>query len=298
MTNRVSDMDMTTPTPAEFIAALDRVSTRHATPNGAAELVWRIWGNGYPLVLMHGGTGSWMHWVRNIEDLSRDFMLIVPDLPGSGESGSPAAPISAKRIALTMRDGLKTIIGPDTGFALAGFSMGGLIAGYLAHLSDACAQCLVLVGSTGTNTPRATMTPLQSWRRLPTEQEKRAAHRKNLGILMIHDPGKIDDLAVYIQSKNAEVSRVRGKHVSHTGSLAQSLSGFPGRLAGIWGEHDATAAPYLAERKAFLQQIQPQSSFDIVPGAGHWVQYEAHETFNRRLRELVQPFAQRMPKLA
>ena len=66
---------------------------------------------------------------------------------------------------------------------------------------------------------------------------------------MIHDPNNIDDLAVYIQSKNADQSRIRGKHVSHTGTLAQCLPGMSGRLAGIWGEHDATAVPYLAERR-------------------------------------------------
>lgn len=275
-------------TPAEFVAALDRASTRRTTPSGAGEMVWRVWGAGYPLVLIHGGSGSWMHWLRNIEDLSRDFMLILPDIPGSGESASPVQ-ISAARIGATMRDGLKTIIGPEMGFAIAGFSLGGLMAGYLAQASAACAQCLVLVGSAGTDLPRGPKLPLQSWRRLPTDKEKQAVHRKNLGLLMLHDPRKIDDLAVYIQTTNSETSRVRGKHVSHTGSLAQSLPGFPGRLAGIWGEHDATAVPYLAERRAFLQQLQPGASFDIIPGAGHWVQYEAHEVFNRRLRELIKP---------
>jgi len=46
-------------------------------------------------VLLHGGTGSWMHWIRNVEALSRDMMVVVPDLPGSGESASPQPPFSA-----------------------------------------------------------------------------------------------------------------------------------------------------------------------------------------------------------
>jgi pimeloyl-ACP methyl ester carboxylesterase len=131
------------------------------------------------------------------------------------------------------------------------------------------------------------MEPLVSWRRLATHEEKRAAHRKNLGILMLHGPDKIDDLAVHVQSRNAEQSRVRGKHVSHTGALSRCLPAFSGRLAGIWGEFDPTAAPYLAERRDRLRQFRPDASFDIFPGAGHWVQYEAHEAFNRRLRQLV-----------
>ena len=275
------------PTPAEVIAALDRAGTRRATPNGAGEVVWRVWGRGSPLVLLHGGTGSWMHWIRNVEALARDFMLLVPDIPGSGESGTPPAPISADSIAATLAAGVAQLIGPQTEFAIAGFSMGGLLAGYLVRHAGARARCLVLVGATGTGAPRGPM-QLKSWRRLATDAEKTATHRHNLGILMIHDPAKIDELAVHMQKINAERSRIRGKHVSHTGTLAAALSEFRGRLAGIWGEFDATAVPYMAERAEKLRQFQPQATFDVFPGVGHWVQYEAAETFNRRLRELVQ----------
>jgi pimeloyl-ACP methyl ester carboxylesterase len=273
--------------PSDFLAAVDRASTRHTTPLASGEIVWRIWGEGAPLVLLHGGTGSWMHWVRNVEALANDRMVIVPDLPGSGESGDLDPPVSAERIALALVSGLRSIIGAETRFAVAGFSMGGLVAGYVAQQAGACVETLVLVGASGTGGTRAQMEPLQSWRRLPTEAEQRVTHRKNLGILMIRNPGKIDDLAVEVQTRNAQRSRVRGKHISHTGALECCLPGFPGRLAGIWGEHDATAAPHLAERRERLQQFKPGASFDIVPGAGHWVQYEAHEPFNRRLRELL-----------
>ena len=273
--------------PAEFIAAIECPGTRRATPVGQTEIVWHVFGHGEPLVLLHGGTGSWLHWVRNIDDLSRDFMLLVADIPGSGESGNPAPPITAERIAATLLAGLDTLIGADAPFAIAGFSMGGLIAGHIAHLAGKRAHCLVLVGGTGMNVQRPTMEPLVSWRRLASEEEKRAAHRRNLGILMIHEERNIDDLAVHIQNLNATQSRVRGKHVAHTGALANCLREFSGRLAGIWGEHDATAAPYLAERRRFLLELQPTATFDILPGVGHWVQYEASEPFNRRLREVI-----------
>ena len=83
-------MNILQKTPADTVAALERASTRRTTPNHEGEVVWHIWGTGKPLVLLHGGTGSWLHWVRNIEPLARDFMLVVPDIPGSGESGDPA----------------------------------------------------------------------------------------------------------------------------------------------------------------------------------------------------------------
>jgi pimeloyl-ACP methyl ester carboxylesterase len=275
--------------PAEIIAAIDQAGTRRSLANGAGDVVWRVWGKGAPLVLLHGGTGSWMHWIRNIEALSRDFMLLVPDIPGSGESGDPETPISAARIGATLAEGVADIIGPHAQFAVAGFSMGGLIAGYLVRHAGARVRCLVLVGATGTGAPRGPMEPLKSWRRLPSEADKIAAHRRNLGILMIHDPAQVDDLAVHIQKANADRSRVRGKHVSHTGTLADCLTGFPSKLAGIWGEHDATAGPYLAARAEKLREFQPEATFEVFPGAGHWVQYEAAARFNQRLRELVAP---------
>jgi pimeloyl-ACP methyl ester carboxylesterase len=280
MTDTLTALD---PSPADFIDALERKCVRHATPCGDGQLVWRSFGEGYPLVLLHGGTGSWLHWVRNIEALARDFRLLVPDIPGSGESANPPAPISAESIAMILRGGIESILGADTRFAVAGFSMGGLIAGYLAA-ACARADALLLVGGTGMGPPRAEMEPLKSWRRLPSKAEQRDVHRANLGILMIHDPQKIDELAVHVQMRNAGQSRVRGKHVSHTGLLADCVPHFKGRVAGVWGEFDATAFPYLDDRREKLQRYSPGASFEVIPGAGHWVQYEAHEAVNRRLR--------------
>jgi pimeloyl-ACP methyl ester carboxylesterase len=282
MTDTASALE---PSPADIVGAIERAAERRTTRHAGGEIVWRIWGRGEPLVLLHGGTGSWMHWIRNIEPLARDSMLVVPDIPGSGDSDNPEPPITAERIAAALRAGLADILGPKVRFAVAGFSMGGLIAGFLAAQADA--HALLLVGSTGTGAPRGEMAPLQSWRKLPSKADIMATHRKNLGILMIHDPAKIDELAVYVQSRNATKSRIRGKHVSHTGTLADCLPHFNGRLAGIWGEHDATAAPYLAERRDVLRKFRPDAAFEVVEGAGHWVQYEAHERVNRWISEIL-----------
>jgi 2-hydroxy-6-oxonona-2,4-dienedioate hydrolase len=275
------------PSPAEFIADLDRKSRHHTTPNGAGTMAWRTWGEGRPVVLLHGGTGSWLHWLRNIAVLAQDFQVLVPDLPGSGESDVPPQPTTAASMAAIVRAGIAALIGAETEFAIVGFSMGGLISGYLAGNDRTHARTLVLAGSSGTEGRRNELEPMQSWFRLPTVEEKLAAHRKNLGILMIHDPAKIDDLAVLAQATNAGQSRTRGRHVTNSGVLSQCLTGFPGRLAGIWGEFDATNYPYLDDRRERLKQFNPNSTFDVIPGAGHWVQYEAHEAFNRRLLQIL-----------
>ncbi len=129
------------------------------------------------------------------------------------------------------------------------------------------------------------MEPLKSWRWLSSDEEKREVHRQNLGILMIHDTSKIDDLALDMQAQNAVRSRVRGKHIVKTSSLAQCLPDVKARLAGIWGEHDVTSPSALVADR--LRQFQPQALVEIVPGAGHWVQFEAADTVNRLLPALL-----------
>ena len=275
-------MPAATLAPAEFIAARERASTRHATEGG---VVWHVWGAGPPLVLLHGGTGSWLHWARNVEPLSQDFMLLAADLPGSGDSDAIEPPITADSIAARLRAGIAAIIGPDAHFSIAGFSLGGLIGSHLARLATAHVDRLVLIGGAGTELPRRQREPLKSWRRLATDEARREVHRRNLGILMIHDPGKVDDLALAIQAKNAMRSRIRSKHFARMSTLAECLPDVKARLAGIWGEHDVTCTPELAKEK--LRKFQPHAPFEIVRGCGHWVQFEAAETFNRLLVVLL-----------
>src|SRR5678815_4714067 len=43
-------------------------------------------GSGPDLVLFHGGMGSWRHWIRNVEPLSRHFTVHALDHRSYGDS--------------------------------------------------------------------------------------------------------------------------------------------------------------------------------------------------------------------
>lgn len=58
-------------------------------------------------------------------------------------------------------------------------------------------------------------------------------------------------------------------------------------VKGIWGEHDSTAVPHVDARRRLLQGVQPSVDFRAVPGAGHWVMYEAPSAFNRALLSVL-----------
>jgi 2-hydroxy-6-oxonona-2,4-dienedioate hydrolase len=269
-----------------FVDGVAAEARRIETPCGDGGMIWRVWGSGPPLVLLHGGYGSWMHWIRNVLVLARRFTVIAPDLPGLGESATPPEPHSAEELARIIIDGLATILPGGERFHLAGFSFGGVLGGHVAASLGEQVRGFTIVGSNGLGLPRQ---PTELERQKPggTVEELLAIARHNLGVLMIADKDKIDDLAVYIQYTNAPRGRVRSRRFSRAGTLIQALPRVTAQLSGIWGGRDAGAYPYLDERKRALGEIQPGLRFEIIPGAGHWVAYEAADRFNPILAEIA-----------
>src|SRR5690349_14699663 len=97
--------------PDAALAAIAGQARRLTTPCGAGALVWHVWGEGAPILLLHGNHGSWRHWARNVLDLAERFTVLVPDLPGNGESDLPPLPASLVAIADIVESGLRAIIG-------------------------------------------------------------------------------------------------------------------------------------------------------------------------------------------
>jgi len=271
-----------------YVEGVAAEATRVETPCGDGAMVWRIWGSGPPLVLLHGGYGSWTHWIRNVLPLARQYRVIVADMPGLGESATPPEPHTAEGIAAIIVAGLGELVAAGERPHLAGFSFGGVIGGHVAAQLGERLRGFTIVGSNGLGLVRSP-TPLERAPVNPTEEEAIAAAQNNLSVLMIHDPAKIDELALYLQMTNAPRARVRSRRFSRSDTLVRALPSVRARLSGIWGGRDATADPHIDERERVLRGFQPDLRFEVVPGAGHWVQYEAAETFNPLLSELARP---------
>ena len=105
---------------------------RLETPCGDGHMVWHVWGTGPPLVLLHGGYGSWTHWIRNVLPLSRAFTVAAPDLPGLGESATPPEPHTADGLARIIVEGIDIAFPRPADLRIAGFSFGGVLGGRVA----------------------------------------------------------------------------------------------------------------------------------------------------------------------
>jgi pimeloyl-ACP methyl ester carboxylesterase len=172
-------------------------------------------------------------------------------------------------------------------YVLVGFSFGASVAVRLAEAHDDRIRKIILVSPGGFGS-RASV-ELEGWRHLTEPLERDAVHRRNLERLMFADGSSIDSLAVFIQRRNAERGRVRPRSLRWSTSILDVLASLHVPVAAIFGDSDATHALGVEERIAQLRTVAPTADVQVVQSAGHWVQYEAANAFNRALRILLTP---------
>lgn len=279
----------TLPVPAQVLA-LERQARRETTPCGAGDMVWHAWGTPRdgvpPLVLLHGGSGSWTHWVRNIADLvDAGRELWIPDLPGFGDSASPASGGDADALAGPMAEGLRALFGPRQ-CDLVGFSFGGLTAGLLLAAHPELARQLVVVGAPAMGVVPQRQVALKAWRHLP-EAAQIAAHRYNLAALMLRDEALIDaldGLALGLHVANVVRDRMPRRRLAHTDALARALSRVDCPVHAIYGRSDALYKEWIGALEGAYAAAAPDfRGLALIDGAGHWVQFERPQAFMQAL---------------
>jgi 2-hydroxy-6-oxonona-2,4-dienedioate hydrolase len=272
---------------AASVSALNRTARKRATRCGDGIMVWRVWGAGEPLVLLHGGYGSWTHWFRTIPELLQHYELWVPDMPGLGSSAMPPQPWTPASIAAVIADGLSEIFLPQVGLRLVGFSFGGHVATLTAARLVQRVRDLTLVGVAALGLKSEPREPFAKEHTGMNWAERAEVHRRNLEILMFADPAKIDALAVYLQAENVKRARFHSRRFAASDDIARTLAHVTAPVRTIWGTRDAIARPSVEARLDVLRRHHPELQARLIEGAGHWVMYEAPDAFRVALLDLL-----------
>ncbi len=271
------------------MAALAARARRLRTPCGDGDLVWHCWGpvEGPPVVLLHGGSGSWTHWLRNIDALARaGHTVLVPDMPGFGDSAAPPDGQDADVLPSWLARGVQQLVG-DRPVALVGFSFGALVAGLWARVQPQRVARLVLVGAPALSAERLAPLDLRRWDHLPPGARRLAVHRHNLLQLMLAHDTSATPLAVALHAANVERDRLRKRRLMLTDALATVLPTLACPVHGIWGALDVLYASRLPLIGQVLGTAPRFQGLVLVPDAGHWVAFEAADAFNAALAAVL-----------
>lgn len=263
---------------------------RFETPCGAGTMVWRRWGERreglLPLVLLHGGSGAWTHWIKNIPALADMTEVWACDLPGLGDSAMPNAPHTPATAGQVVADGLRKLIADAGQMHMVAFSFGAHVGTFAAaFLGDRLAS-FTICGSAALGLPHNRL-EFDRERSTMTTDESAVVHRNNLAKLMFLDPARIDALAVHIQAENIRRARFKSRAFAGTNEIPATLPHVTARLSAIWGAGDVLATPSVEARYDILRKDHPELRTRTIGDAGHWAQYEQPQAFNAAVLELT-----------
>jgi pimeloyl-ACP methyl ester carboxylesterase len=256
-----------------------------AAPHG--QMTWRIWGEGRPLMLVHGGGGSWSHWIRNVLPLSRYYRVIAPDLPGFGESQMTSLPANPSEVAEILAFGLREILGAGAPADIAGFSFGGVVSGHLAVQHPDLVASLNLVGPVGLGVTRHPAPQMARVSPSMPIEDRWSVQICNLRTLMIADDRNIDALAIYLQDLNTARTRLRSRPMSREEGLGPLLRQLSCPVSAAWGRQDAVYPDDVNERIRLFESLTPSAPVTFIDPGGHWIQFERAEVFNAYLLDML-----------
>lgn len=249
-------------------------------------------GIGHPVLMLHGGgagASGLSNYSKNIEALSRQFRVIVADMPGYGRSTKgvdrkdPFGDLSGAMLGLL--DALNI-----SSAHLVGNSLGGACALRMALDAPDRVSALILMGPGGVNTTRSLPTPglkllLNYYTGEGPTLEKITRFIREY---LVYDGSKVSDEMIqerYKASIDPEVVAAPPLR------KPQGISNFrrwdftrDSRLKDctvptlvLWGSEDKVNRPSGGET---LRSRMPDCNLYLFSKTGHWVQWERADEFN------------------
>lgn len=279
---------------ATRVKALENKSEKMDVPCADGTMPFRRWACAEPdaetILLVHGGSGSWTHWYRNIEYLSRRFNVTALDLPGLGDAAELPAGYSAEDAVSVVSHGIASLPGL-TSFHLVAFSWGCAVSAQLAKSHELKSLLLLGPAAVGDIPRRGGMKPLIRRTKDMTAEEIYDANKENLARLMIYKRERIDDTSVYLQTSNTNRARFNSPQFARSNLVLDGVKAITTPLKVIYGEHDAAAGSGIESRRELFQSVRPDVEFEIIPDAGHWLQYELSDVFNKKCEQWIDQHA-------
>ena len=243
------------------------------------------------VLLLHGGSGSWLHWIRNVEALSKRYDVWTLDLPALGWSSDQERPYD---VELAIRR-IENVLGEDAKLRevhLVAFSWGCVAATLLAarHPDWVRSVCLVGPASLGVRPRPAERVRLIRRTKAMTRQAVLDAQRHNLRQLMISRDDRIDQCALHVHEINHQLARFDSAQYYASALVIDHIGALHCPLTVLYGDADAPALPDIPGIGDDMIARNPDTRFRVISDCGHWLQYEQPDLFHDELGKHLSSF--------
>lgn len=249
---------------------------QHTVEAPRGPMVYWSGGYGKPMMVLHGIGNQAGSWAKLAADMAVMTQVMVPDLPGHGDSDPLGGALSLQDLV----DGVEALVlkeSPDQPVTLMGNALGGWVALRYAMQHPERVERLVLLN------PMVAYDELERVQLVPEDREQAAA------LVGAMSPGNaptpagfvLDDLIETIQ--NGATPRVLAG-LRPTDSLSDAeLATLDLPVLILWGGEDKILPAEHGER---LAGLLPQASFVVLEGCGHIPQQQCPRELVKRLVEI------------
>jgi pimeloyl-ACP methyl ester carboxylesterase len=252
-----------------------------------------VYGEGSPLVLVHGVATSRSIWRHVVPGLVQRHLVATPDMPGFGASPPIGRGFVLEDVADALADALAILPAP---FDLLGNSLGGAVAIVLAERRPDLVRRLILAAPAGLAPHRAPIpaiagrvsaTVVAARRRVAPRLVGNTAARRVLLYGLLTDPAAISP-----EEARATIAASRGAKRVGPAIAVVAAADLRARLAGLtmpvgflWGDRDHLFPVSTLEE---LRALVPGSRAEVIAGAGHVPQLDAPDEFVAAVERLLE----------
>lgn len=224
---------------------------------GGATVAYESCGAGAPLVLVHGLAGSSRWWRHNVPALARRFRVHSVDLIGFGASRRGGR-FALDEAPAVLGAWMRQVVGPPA--ALAGHSMGGLVAAALAADEPGLVSRLILVN--------AAALPLG-----------RRYIRHTWGLAGVLRYARVSLLPVLLADslRAGPATMLRAAWQILNADISPRLGAIRAPTLVVWGQHDRLLPLEMGRQ---IQGRIPGARLAVIAGAGHNPMWERPAAFN------------------
>jgi 2-hydroxy-6-oxonona-2,4-dienedioate hydrolase len=239
-----------------------------------------------PLVFLHGSGGHAEAYVRNLEAHAAHFSTWSIDMLGHGYTDKPGHPLEIAHYVDHLVAFLDTIGAPRA--YISGESLGGWVAARIAGDRPDRVERLVLNTAGGSQADPEVMKRIIALSMAAAENPSWETVQARIRWLMADKNKDYDDIVasrqrVYRQPGFADAMRdimaLQDPVIRHRNLLGPKEYGaITAPTLVVWTSDDPTAD---VEEGRRIASMIPAARFEVMPGCGHWPQYEDPKTFNQ-----------------